>query len=69
MLENHDFPAKVKLHPLFAEALAANPRAAATFELLDVETRIAICDTINRAPGCGARTILVKGAIRELGAD
>lgn len=57
------------MHPLFEQALAANPRAAATFQELDPETRDAICDTINRAGGCGARNILVKGAIRELSAD
>ena len=59
-------PGDEKMHPLFAQALAAVPAAAAAYNELDFETRRALCDTINRAPGCGARNILVNGAIREL---
>ncbi|MBW0145756.1 hypothetical protein [Sphingomicrobium clamense] len=58
-----------KIPDIFAQALAMNPRAAATYRALDLETRRALCDTIARAPGCGARNILVNGAIRELLAD
>lgn len=62
-------PPDEKIPDLFAHALAANPRAAASYRELDAETRRFLCDTIARAQGCGARNILVRSAIRELLAD
>lgn len=59
-------PGDEKMHPQFAQALAANPAAAAVYNDLDFATRRILCDTINAATGCGARSILIKGAIREL---
>lgn len=62
-------PPDEKIPEMFAHALAANPRAAASYNELDAETRRFLCETIASAQGCGARSILIKGAIRELLAD
>lgn len=64
-----ELPGDEKMPTQFAQALSANPYAKSVYESLDFETRRALCDTINAAQGCGARHILINGAIRELSAS